>query len=194
MWKVQSDDWRLRLMPRARAAEAAPVQVLLADHAAALVDGCAYAILDEGDEAFFSPQQKVFLGERYGGEGLGVHGGGVRCGVAGVHQVKGIGRNPLVGDSPDFWHSHGGASLAEGLYEAVWGEVLQRALPHAVQVARGRRNALALVEHQAHRLGLEVVIEASARPPRGCLCHRSGHRIHLSEDVHVIGSIPPRPQ
>ena len=45
--------------------------------------------------------------------------------------------------------------------------------------------ALALVEHQPDGLRLELVSELPARPALGCVCHRSGHRIHLSEDVHA---------
>lgn len=76
------------------------------------------------------PLQKTFLGERYGGQGLGGNGGGVRCGLDGDVQIKGIGRNPLAGASSDFFHSYGGASLNEGIVEALWGEILHRALPH----------------------------------------------------------------
>ncbi len=73
---------------------------------------------------------KVFWGERYGGEGLTKNGGGVRCGLAGGLQVKGIGANPLAGDGTSFWYSHGGCSLEEALVELVWGEVFSRILPH----------------------------------------------------------------
>lgn len=69
------------------------------------------------------------LGERYGGEGIGANGGGVRCGISGSVQVKGIGQNQLAGIGTDFFHSYGGASLNEGIVEAIWGEILQVALP-----------------------------------------------------------------
>ena len=60
-----------------------------------------------------------------------------------------------------------------------------------IQVAGHGRDALALVEHQPDGLGFEVVIKLPARAPAlGGVCHRSGHRIHLSEDVHQTGSSP----
>jgi hypothetical protein len=75
-------------------------------------------------------ESKVFYAERYGGEGLGANGGGVRCGLDGAFQIKGIGRNLLAGHSTDFFHSYGGASLNEGIVESIWGEILHSALPH----------------------------------------------------------------
>lgn len=73
---------------------------------------------------------KTFLAERYGGRGVGTNGGGVRCGVDGNIQIKGIGRNCLAGMSSDIWHTHGGANLHEGICEAIWGEVCHNVLPH----------------------------------------------------------------
>ena len=73
---------------------------------------------------------KSFQAERYGGEGLAGNGGGVRCGLDGTFQIKGIGRNLLAGAATDFFHSYGGASLNEGIVEAIWGEVLHAALPY----------------------------------------------------------------
>lgn len=76
------------------------------------------------------PERKIFRAERYGGQGIGANGGGVRCGLEGKFQIKGIGRNQLAGPSTDFFHSYGGASLNEGIVEAIWGEILHAALPH----------------------------------------------------------------
>ena len=61
-----------------------------------------------------------------------------------------------------------------------------------IEIAGDGADALALVEHQPDRLGFEVVIELPARPSLRGLCHRSGHRIRLSEDVHETGSSPAR--
>ncbi|GJJ05045.1 hypothetical protein RugamoR64_55830 [Duganella rhizosphaerae] len=85
---------------------------------------------EEPDDAYdaTAPAQ-IFLAERYGGNGISSNGGGVRCGLRGQIQVKGIGRNPLAGTDADYWHSHGAASLEEGIREAVWGEVCHIALP-----------------------------------------------------------------
>jgi hypothetical protein len=91
----------------------------------------AYAIPAEADpEGMYTTEEKTFLAERYGGKGTVNNGGGVRCGIDGDVQVKGIGRNGLAGKSPVFWYSHGGATLEEGIREAIWGEVCCIALPH----------------------------------------------------------------
>ncbi len=84
---------------------------------------------DDPEEAYL-PQQKEFFSERYGGRGVGSNGGGARCGWDGAVQVKGIGRNSLVGRGSDFWHMHGGANLQEGIREALWGEICHGVLPH----------------------------------------------------------------
>lgn len=83
----------------------------------------------ESGDTYIDGDRTTYLGERYGGGGIGHNGGGVRCGLKGDIQVKGIGRNPLVGIGTDPWHSHGGAVLQEGIREAVWGEVCHEALP-----------------------------------------------------------------
>lgn len=83
----------------------------------------------ESADTYLPSDRATYLGERYGGGGIGRNGGGVRCGLRGDVQVKGIGRNPLAGDGTDPWHSHGGAVLEEGIREAVWGEVCEAALP-----------------------------------------------------------------
>ena len=83
---------------------------------------------DRGD--LFLPRARTLHAERYGGEGLGFHGGGVRVGSEAELQIKGIGQNPLAGEGSLADYTHGGMSLFEGIQEAIWGEVLARALPH----------------------------------------------------------------
>jgi hypothetical protein len=80
-------------------------------------------------ESHILTDSKVALGERYGGQGLGANGGGVRCGVLDDVQIKGIGANRLAGLTTDYFHSYGGASLHEGVLEAIWGEVTSDVLP-----------------------------------------------------------------
>jgi hypothetical protein len=97
---------------------------------AEVIDRFAYAAPAAGaDGSAFLPDTKTFFAERYGGTGIGTHGGGVRCGNDGRYQVKGIGRNLLCGEEAEFNHSHGGESLLAALLEAMWGEILHRALP-----------------------------------------------------------------
>src|SRR5215510_7619461 len=59
-----------------------------------------------------------------------------------------------------------------------------------IKIAGNARDAFAFVEHQSHGLRLEFVIEppALASSRFRSVGHGSGHRIHLSEDVHEIGS------
>jgi hypothetical protein len=98
-----------------------------------LLDRCAYLVPSElEDERTVWGGSKTFMAERYGGRGIGYHGGGARCGFDGTFQVKGIGTNPLCGAGmreAEFWHWHGGEPLAGAMQEAVWGEVFQHALP-----------------------------------------------------------------
>jgi hypothetical protein len=71
----------------------------------------------------------AMLAERYGGDGIGVNGGGVRCGNIHGRQIKGVGRTDLAGIGEGYWHSYGGATLHEALRETIWGEVFNKALP-----------------------------------------------------------------
>ncbi len=82
-------------------------------------------------------ESKIFYAERYGGIGMGPHGGGARCGYDGEKfQLKGIGPNPLVGliDADSLKQSNGELALASALYEMVWSRILQQCLPYGVNV------------------------------------------------------------
>jgi hypothetical protein len=100
------------------------------------IERFAYLIPSEVDiPAQFTNQNRIFLAERYGGKGIAHHGGGVRCGLDGRYQIKGIGCNPLVGHgyapgNSAFWHSHGGVALVDAIQETAWGEVFHHALPY----------------------------------------------------------------
>lgn len=97
-----------------------------------LLDRFAWLIPSDLDKPeHFHDGHKTFYAERYGGLGLVTHGGGVRCGLDGEYQVKGLGCNPLVGEGAEFWHSHGGATMDEAIREAIWGEVFHHALPYS---------------------------------------------------------------
>ncbi|SMC29185.1 Uncharacterized ACR, YdiU/UPF0061 family [Andreprevotia lacus DSM 23236] len=98
---------------------------------AQLLDSFAYMVPGESDqEEYFTQEIRQFLAERYGGQGEASNGGGVRCGLNGQFQLKGIGRNPLAGRDMDFWHTHGGATIEEGIREAVWGEMTHQEFPY----------------------------------------------------------------
>lgn len=100
----------------------------------------AYCIpFDEERAGSYLQQDATAFGERYGGPGLGGNSGGVRCGLIGDVQVKGIGRNPLAGTTTDFWHKHGGSSVQDCVRESIWGEILNASLPY------GAVRALAII-------------------------------------------------
>jgi hypothetical protein len=74
---------------------------------------------------------RIYYGERYGGTGVGDNGGGGRCGNFGGFQVKGVGRNPLVGAKARAkkWHSYGGLNARDAIYETIYSQVLAGVLP-----------------------------------------------------------------
>jgi hypothetical protein len=81
---------------------------------------------------------RKLVAERYGGDGLGTNGGGVRCGLLEDVPIKGVGQNQLVGlTNSDYWHTYGGANLAEGVLEALWGEICSAALPYGAARVHG---------------------------------------------------------
>jgi hypothetical protein len=71
----------------------------------------------------------TFYAERYGGIGIGTNGGGARCGYYKSYQIKGVGRTPLVGKDCETWHSYGGLSLFDAIYEAIYSKILNNVLP-----------------------------------------------------------------
>lgn len=95
-----------------------------------MLEAFAYAIPAEGDDpALYCDEEKEFVGERYGAQTETANGGGVRCGLNGRFQIKGIGKNPLAATNVDHWHTYGGATLDEGVLEALWGEITHQELP-----------------------------------------------------------------
>lgn len=94
-------------------------------------DECSYLINGNSltDLSKFNPfEEKIFFAERYGGEGIGKHGGGARCGFDGNWQIKGIGANQLVGEGSKF--TNGELTLEGAMLEILWGELLSIILPH----------------------------------------------------------------
>lgn len=81
--------------------------------------------------------EKTLKAERYGGAGIGDNAGGVRCGNLGSFQIKGIGKNCLVGSGKDSWHSYGGLNMEEAICEAINSVILDRILPVGVVKSYG---------------------------------------------------------
>jgi hypothetical protein len=70
--------------------------------------------------------------ERYGGTGVADNGGGVRCGNLDGYQVKGIGKNVLVGSGSDLHHTYGAFKAVYAIHEAIYAKILSRLLPVGV--------------------------------------------------------------
>jgi len=87
---------------------------------------------------------RVLKADRYGGSGIGSHGGSARCGHWLDTQVKGIGLTPLFGRSADepmsLWHSDGELELVDAMREAIWSRIASAVLP------AGAVNALAVID------------------------------------------------
>ncbi|WP_075187334.1 hypothetical protein [Teredinibacter haidensis] len=81
----------------------------------------------------FNRDEKVqLLAERYGGKGIGLNGGGARCGTFGSFQLKGIGANILAGDHDDLVHAYGGLDARSAICEVIFTNVMSKVLPIGV--------------------------------------------------------------
>lgn len=71
--------------------------------------------------------------DRYGGVGVGYHGGSARCAIRNGVQVKGVGKTPLLGiprtGDIDLAHADGQLKLLDACREVIWSEVCAAALP-----------------------------------------------------------------
>ncbi|WP_277588994.1 hypothetical protein [Pseudomonas chlororaphis] len=93
-----------------------------------------YVIANNSCKDNSQADKKIFFAERYGGDGILTNGGGGRCGFDGDFQLKGIGPNQLVGvRQPDAYgnsHGNGFLSLNTAIYESIWAEIINIALPY----------------------------------------------------------------
>ncbi|MCZ4292684.1 protein adenylyltransferase SelO family protein [Vibrio sinaloensis] len=74
--------------------------------------------------------KKQFMADQYGSRHEICNGGSARCGLNCHFQIKGIGRNPLVGVNMSESHSHGKLFIDEAISEAIWGEICHKHLPY----------------------------------------------------------------
>jgi len=100
-----------------------------------------YIAVDDQDKCFsripsVSESEVIFQAERYGGQGVGTNGGGSRCANYRGVQIKGIGRNPLVGSRSKFY-SYGGLNARDAVYETIYAAVLDKLLPIGVAKIHG---------------------------------------------------------
>jgi hypothetical protein len=162
---------------------------------AASIERHAYFLPLPGDPGDSSDEGDTmrFLAERYGGEGIGVNGGGARCGLRDGLQIKGIGPNILAGGKQAYWHAYGGESLAGSIREAIWGEICHAVLPHGAVRVLGVIDTGTLVSLHAAtpsraggmtRRGL-TIREAALRP--GHYMRALGY-LRADEKLHGIGS------
>lgn len=95
-----------------------------------ILDNYAYLVDEAGVFRSDGGQIKTFYAERYGGGGIVRNGGGGRCGFDGRYHLKGIGPNRLVGKDSDLAHGDGCLCLGTAVYESVWAEIINVALPY----------------------------------------------------------------
>ncbi|MDF4005198.1 hypothetical protein P3W33_17505 [Luteibacter sp. PPL552] len=82
-------------------------------------------------EEFYEDFSRVLYADRYGAPGgTPNHGGSGRCGYAGALNAKGIGPTPLIGETADWYHSHGCMWLEEAIRETILAEVASAEFPH----------------------------------------------------------------
>ena len=95
-----------------------------------LVERFAWAVPAPRDpEGTYAPRTRTLFAERYGGEGVGFYGGGVRVGSDGELQIKGLGQNPLAGRGACSTTPTAGCRSSRGSRRRFWSEVFDRALP-----------------------------------------------------------------
>lgn len=155
----------------------------------------AYAVPDGkhfGEELFHQDGDRRMHAERYGGAGLMTNGGGSRSGIIGNFQMKGVGANPLVGQTDDEWHSYGGLNVIDAVMEAINTEVFNHILPFgAVRscavVLTGGNTAYMPFGHHCRGPGALLIRELCVRPAHflrtGWFKPRSALTEQLLDDV-----------
>lgn len=89
-----------------------------------LIQACAFVISEAEPSATYG------WADRYGGAGIGKHGGSGRSAIVNGYSLKGVGPTPLIGLGEGFSHCSGGAYLEEAIREVLFSRLLQRILPH----------------------------------------------------------------
>lgn len=91
-------------------------------------------------------EELAVYSDRYGGAGTNSNGGGARSAYIDNYQVKGIGRTVLAHEERDVWHSYGGLTAIEAVYEAAMSLVCSNILPcgaikHVGVISTGEESA-----------------------------------------------------
>ncbi|MGZ0714340.1 hypothetical protein [Pseudomonas palleroniana] len=158
-----------------------------------LLSGYNYVTVDSDAEVNTAGEKKIFYAERYGGDGILTNGGGGRCGYDGTFHLKGLGANQLVGaraqDGYGNSHGNGFLSLDVAVYEAIWAEIINVALPHgAVRTAAVIDLGVDFKEpDQTHPRGLLVRVPA-VRPAHfiRAVYFKEKKHTELSEDAKRV--------
>lgn len=95
-----------------------------------ILDAYSYIVKNDSTRMRAQSSMKIFMAERYGGDGILSNGGGGRCGFDGLWQLKGLGPNQLVGKDVDPGHGDGNLSLGTAVYETIWSEIINTTLPY----------------------------------------------------------------
>ncbi len=107
-----------------------------------LVEALSYNVKKPGVEG---PTLEGYA-DRYGGFGIGYNKGAGRAAFLPTlnANIKGVGVTSLVDQRTSFDHRHGGAPMAEGFLEAIWGEV------NSNLFASGSTRILAVIDNADH--------------------------------------------
>ncbi|REG60960.1 hypothetical protein B0G80_3785 [Paraburkholderia sp. BL6669N2] len=158
-----------------------------------IVNQCAFIASEQSRRQSY--EQRIWLAERYGGEGIVNNGGGARCGLAGNLQVKGVGPNLLLGSGSDDAHSNGRLSRGDAIYEALWGEILNEALPYGGEKVIAVLRPFSAGPPRASDRAL-LVREPNVRPAHfeRAIHFKPLHDVawHREADVERVASLAPR--
>ncbi len=165
-----------------------PEYSLPSDETAAPVDSCsfcdrfAYGISDTAifSHLEFTPDdRKIQTVERYGGAGVGVNGGGGRTTNDGAFQLKGSGKNCMVGDGVASHHGYGGLDAPNAIAETIYSNILAKLLPigtlkvHGLILTGENAGVYGIEEHLSQQCwGVILVRDACLRPAHFL---RAGH-------------------
>ena len=111
-----------------------------------LVEACAYTVFDSRGDQTSATEMCVGIADRYGGMGIGSHGGSGRAAFINGYHVKGIGKTPLVGVNTDQAHSSGGAYLEECVREVIGSEIA------AAEFPAGALSNIAIIDTGLHQV------------------------------------------
>ncbi len=147
---------------------------------ARLVRELSWRLLREGEEPG-TRRTVEMIADRYGGWGMGHNRGAGRAAFFGRWNlnIKGVGVTPLVDGRTHESHRHGGAPLAEGIQEAVWGEAGRNLFEN------GSTRILAVIDNADHTRWSDGGQE------RRALIVRAGHQLrpaHLLAEGFRRGS------